>query len=619
MRRIVRLFFFCVVSCSALAALGQSPIIVKDSFNSQLVIPFLLKDKDGTIPVDSLQYPTYSHRFRPAPSPHLSFGYDTSLQWMRFVVISEFNKPRTFILRLNRKEFDQFELYQRNPADTVIQKLATINNKEDNERSSFFNGYYFPITLKPGPNLFYANVRNRIGSMHFGLSVHSQENFGLYSRQVSLLYGIFTGVMVLSLLFSIMLWYYTKDRFYLIYIAYVISICLREIYYSAGPSLEEFHLFQRHSSTMLIAATYAALFRRFLKVENISTRYNDFLRRYAWTAFGSAFIVWILADRGMGWLLKYIFEISNISNLLFITFGLLFAIYFRKYTQGMILVFGSFPLALAFSVISLRNLDLIPNDGLIQFSVMAGFILEVLIFTAVFTNWYRSVEEARRTLILQVSVEQKEKQMAIQVAEQRVKDRIARDLHDDVAASLSSIRILSQVARNQFEQKLPEAAPILEQINRTAQSTLDGIGDIIWAIKPHPDYLNDMADRMREYATKILGARDLDYQLDIPRTLPELELDVEARRNIYMIFKEAVNNLLKHSGCTEIKIRLSVEPGMLRLQVEDNGKGLDPEKAKRGHGLSNMHARAADIKGKLIISSEQGVGTQVTLMLPLGS
>jgi signal transduction histidine kinase len=281
------------------------------------------------------------------------------------------------------------------------------------------------------------------------------------------------------------------------------------------------------------------------------------------------------------------------------------------------MILGSIPLAFAFTVISLRNLSLVPNYPLIQFLVVIGFVIEVLVIAFTFTRWYRDVEIDRDFLKLRISVEAQEKQIAVQAAEQRVKDRIARDLHDDVAASMSGIRILSQVAIRQAANNTQNITPLLQQITRSAQATLDGLSDIIWAINAHTDYLNDVADRIRDYAVRTLEAHDIAYHLEICRNLPAMDLDVEARRNIYLIFKESVNNVLKHSQCKSMEIKLLVEDGFMTLIVADDGVGFDMEAVQRGHGLDNLEKRAQDIGGKVEISAAPGQGTKIVFLLPL--
>ena len=185
---------------------------------------------------------------------------------------------------------------------------------------------------------------------------------------------------------------------------------------------------------------------------------------------------------------------------------------------------------------------------------------------------------------------------------------------------MSGIRILSKVAHQQFADKNPEAGPILEQISKSAQSTVESISDLIWSVKPHPDFLNDMADRLREYAGKVLESQDIEYQINIPRNLPILDLDIEARRNVYFLFKEAINNAVKHSGCSKMDVKLSASKALVSLLVSDNGVGFNP-KAKMesgvGLGLSKMTKRAREIGGDLKIESEAGKGTTISFTLSL--
>ncbi|HNM20302.1 MAG TPA: sensor histidine kinase [Nitrospira sp.] len=317
--------------------------------------------------------------------------------------------------------------------------------------------------------------------------------------------------------------------------------------------------------------------------------------------------------------MKYVFKATDIMNLVFTFVAIVTALaLFRVSERAKITTLAFLPLAAGFIAILLRNMNVIPNFPLINQAVMLGFILEVAVFTFGFLFWHNRLENEREMLEMKLRVEQQEKQLAIQTAEQKVKDRIARDLHDDIAASMSGIRILSQVARQSVGNLSGNTAEILEQINSSAQNTLEGISDLIWAVKPNPDYLNDIADRMRAYAIKVFEAGDIQYKFDIARDLPILELDLETRRNLYLIFKEAVNNALKYSTCKNIRISMKVDNRMLRLIIEDDGKGFDPAAAQNsGNGLGNMALRAEDIGANFELLSAPGRGTRVEVSLPL--
>jgi signal transduction histidine kinase len=160
----------------------------------------------------------------------------------------------------------------------------------------------------------------------------------------------------------------------------------------------------------------------------------------------------------------------------------------------------------------------------------------------------------------------------------------------------------------------------LEQINKSAQTTLESISDLIWSVKPHTDFLNDMADRVREYCGKVLESQDIAYKINIPRLLPILELEIETRRNIYLLFKEAINNAVKHSNCSTLDISLDANKEHISLRVADNGIGFvlaEKQAEGNGQGLRNLFKRARDIGGELKIDSTPGKGTLVEFKLPL--
>lgn len=609
-------FAFALLLPCILCAQANPVIQVDSNFISQLVLAERLKDPEHNLEINAVTAAPFEDLFALETSPHMAFGFDDSRWWLRFRFYNHQDRPRTLILRLNRKNFDEFKLWQKTE-QKGIRSVGEVGHLFEDDRFVLINGYYFAVTLQPGMNEFWAKCRNEIGSMHLTLSLQTPENFAVFSRQSSVAYGVFLGIMMLSLFFSAVMLYYYRGSLYLLYTAYIVSILMREAYYNSSD-FDLFPVFQRYCTTILIAATYSALFRRFLRIWEYFPRLDKLIQVYSWLAFICTFLVWGLAQTDQRMFIRIILQTANVFNLVFIAMAIgVTLIIFKRSAQARIMVLGSIPLALAFTVISLRNLSLMPNYPMIQFLVLIGFIIEVLVIAFTFTRWYRHVEIDRNFLKLRVSVEEQEKQIAVQAAEQRVKDRIARDLHDDVAASMSGIRILSQVAIRQAADKAQHITPLLHQISRSAQATLDGLSDIIWAINPHADYLNDVADRIRDYAVRTLEAHAIDYQLDISRNLPALDLDVEARRNIYLIFKESVNNVLKHSQCKKLEIKLLVADGFMSLILVDDGVGFDLQTVQRGHGLDNLEKRAKDIGGSVHIVSSPGMGTRIEFRLPL--
>lgn len=203
---------------------------------------------------------------------------------------------------------------------------------------------------------------------------------------------------------------------------------------------------------------------------------------------------------------------------------------------------------------------------------------------------------------------------------ERVRHSIARDLHDDMGSTLSSISILSQIARNHQRQHRPEqAAALLEQIGDSSRRMLDAMDDIVWAINPAHDGLDDVTARMRSFASEVLEARGIEFTFRAEPSVQGLKLDMRARREFFLLFKEAINNLAKYAQCQHARIRLAYQQGLLHLTVQDDGVGFDPTSPAQGsgNGLTNMRSRAAALAGHLTIETAPGKGTTLHLKVPL--
>lgn len=205
---------------------------------------------------------------------------------------------------------------------------------------------------------------------------------------------------------------------------------------------------------------------------------------------------------------------------------------------------------------------------------------------------------------------------------ERVRTRIATDLHDDIGSSLSQIAILSEVVR----QKVGDngANEPLNLIADTSREMVDSMSDIVWAINPHKDHLSDLVQRMRRFASDILDAKDISYRFHLAEKSADVTLGADIRREVYLMFKECLNNLVKYSGASEASLTIEVENHALVVLIKDNGKGFDAaEKLNGNHdgfggnGLLNMRRRAENLGGTFEIESEKDAGTRITIRIPI--
>ena len=211
---------------------------------------------------------------------------------------------------------------------------------------------------------------------------------------------------------------------------------------------------------------------------------------------------------------------------------------------------------------------------------------------------------------------QLKKKLEQQQALQRIRNDIARDLHDDIGSTLTSINILSAVSQKNLERNREQAAVSLQQITEQSQSMQQAMSDIVWAIKPDNDKMQNMVLRMREFVNHTLELKNIDVEFNVNENILSQTLPMEQRRDFFLIFKEAVNNAAKYSKATKVVIQLNKPNDTMQLCVTDNGVGFDTSRFTTSNGLKNMKERAEALHGALVINSAPGDGTLVQLQFP---
>lgn len=242
----------------------------------------------------------------------------------------------------------------------------------------------------------------------------------------------------------------------------------------------------------------------------------------------------------------------------------------------------------------LQTLAISRQGAIITLGIFA--FISILVIAVLLINRYRVMNRSKRLLEIE-----------------RVRNNIARDLHDDMGSALSSINILSQVA---LVEKNGNTQSYLQRIGDQSARMMEDMSDMVWSINPRNDSMNRVLIRMREFASEIFELKNIEYQFK-ENGIEQLILNAEQRKNLFLIFKETINNAAKYSEASKVEIGLHQRDHILEMSIKDNGRGFDEQRIKVGNGLRNLRERAKEIKATLELQSVIGKGTQVVLNIPI--
>lgn len=237
-------------------------------------------------------------------------------------------------------------------------------------------------------------------------------------------------------------------------------------------------------------------------------------------------------------------------------------------------------------------------QGLIGFAALAAIAGAV---------YYFSTQKLQRQLAI----------MRQQEALEHERGRIARDLHDQLGANLTQVALLAEMAESDKEHP-EEVEDHAKQISQTARETTKSLDEIVWAVNPSNDTLDGLVNYSGKYAQEYFALAGLRYRVDMPSQLPDVTLPPDVRHNVFLAFKESVNNVVKHAQATEVHARLRLDKTSFTFEIEDNGRGPAGAEQKTGrNGLRNMRKRMEDVGGSFSIGPAAERGTIVRLTAPI--
>lgn len=251
-----------------------------------------------------------------------------------------------------------------------------------------------------------------------------------------------------------------------------------------------------------------------------------------------------------------------------------------------------------------------------------GVVLEVLCFTLGLARLNQETELEKQRMQAQL-IEQFQENERRQQKLQQIRDEIARDLHDELGADLGGIGMLAQAASRQLTTQPDTARTTLLTISQAARRVIATMREIIWNLNSAHDTLQNVAARFDETAHTLLEPQGIVLRLELPPGWTDTPLPTEYRRDLFLLFKEALHNLVRHSGATEAFISLSIQPvsateSVITLLIQDNGCGFSPNTiGLGGNGLRSMRQRTAALGGTLVINGSPGTGTTLVFNGPI--
>lgn len=441
---------------------------------------------------------------------------------------------------------------------------------------------------------------------------------------------IFIGMLGMMMLYVGLQSFFLRDKAYLFYFLYILAWIFfflfhnTNVYHLFGentPLSQFFFIFHRVGFPMFSYIAYFWFSDALMDLHKefpVFWKYAGFAQKLLWV-----YIIFMLIISAFSIDLNYTFYFEIIHTFVRISLAIVATIgivkvYQKRNRLGHLYVTGSALLiffgvmAMVFSFFMKQDLKYFWEAPL--FYQQIGIILELLFFSIAlsYKNKRTEIQKISTEQMLNLEREQREIELLRialekqQVVEQE-RNRISKDMHDDLGSGLTKIAILSEVAKRQRGQTLDNQ---LSKISESARELVDNLNQIIWTLNPHNDNLESLSAYIREYASKFLDTFEIDSSFDFPVKIDSISLPEHTRRNIFLVTKESLNNIVKHAKATQVKIRLSVGKDDFSLQILDNGIGFDSSHTRKfGNGLKNMEKRMEEIGGKFEVSSLPCNGT----------
>ncbi|RPI06994.1 MAG: hypothetical protein EHM64_00935 [Ignavibacteriae bacterium] len=576
---------------------AQNKLVLNASNVEYELTPYLsvFEDKSCLRTIQEILSPEILYQFKPASNTMLNPGITNSSWWVRVEIVDSTLNGNRWILQANYPGIDNVDLFIVDSLHRIFSKhagtLLPFNRREIKDRRAAFS------------------IRSqRMINQTLYVRFESQSSVALYLRLMTLqrymdadhnaqfYLGIFYGSILILVLYNLFLFLAIRDTSYLFYVLYVAGYVfhqmvvdgLYEEYFFPNSVVASVHIFQMAIGFFLL---FGSLFTQRIL---FSSRFSPLLHKGLTVCAILGGMVLIFASITSGPLMNRMISFIIIPYALLTTAMAIIGLQ-NRYAPARFYLLAVMGFLIGLIVRGLRVSGVLPLNLFTEYTLQAGMLWEMTLFSF-------ALGDRINTIKIEKELEKGE-----------MRSRIAADLHDEIGSNLSSISMTSQMIRRSAKLSQLEKHRLAE-ITAIAKETTDAIRDIVWFINPQHDKFVDLIQRLKEVTPKFLT--DLQYTFNTSGHIIESMPDLLIRKEIYLIYKEILHNIVKHANATKVAIEIKSQSNRFILSVCDDGVGFEAGDVKDGLGLKNLSDRAAKIGAIIDISSCTGRGVKITLSVP---
>ena len=572
---------------------AQREIILSDSIKEYKIGKYsdILFDSSKKLTIKDVAYGKASKDFKILYTNQTNLGYRKEAIWIRFSVKNKSKENKKWLLNLNYGTIDDVNYYTIQSENNIEVKNAGLKYSMS-VREIKSHTIIFPLLLNnEEEKTFYVRIESG-KSIPLNLEIDLPEIFFKSEQNRYLILGILYGGILILAIYNLFLYFSVKDLSYLYYFFYALSISYYQSavdgfgYQFLTPSFPNYNLIYGMISASLITLFGSLFAKEFLQIKKYSKFLNKSFIILIYVAISYILAIFILKPKNSAF--------STEIGLIYILLLLISSIFclLKGSRNALYYLIASLFFLIGVLFRAFKNLGDLGISFLTDFGMPAGMLAEMTILSFALGNRINTIKQE----------EEKEKAL--------IRSRIASDLHDEIGSNLSSISLSSQLIKksSNLSDKIKNQ---LEEITITAKETADSVRDIIWFINPEHDKAENLLSKMKDTAARMLPGIAYTFNNNGRIYIESLQ----ARRNLFLIYKEILNNIAKHSEAKKVIIDIDDGASAFKLNIADDGKGFDKENITLGNGLKNIQKRLKESNGKIGIISQPGSGTEISILI----